>query len=310
MAAMAGTRVRAVDVALMALGVVGVSLSGPLIAAMVTVPALAIAFWRMAIATMVTIPMVTTPMGTTHRRAVRDMTASDLRLVALAGLALAAHFALWVTSLKLTSVASSTALVCLQAGWVVLFTWMGGQRPDRRTAVGLFICLAGVLVVTGVDFSVSPRALLGDLLALLGGAGSALYMIVGGSVRQRTNTTVYTLLCYGVCSVVLLAACLVFSVPLAGYAGNDWVQLAALAVGSQLLGHSVFNHLLVRVSPTVVSMVILLEVPGAALLAGVFLDQTPPVGVYVGLVVLLCGLSVVTAVRRETPATTPPDGAG
>jgi drug/metabolite transporter (DMT)-like permease len=305
MAAMAGLRVRAVDVALMALGVVGVSLSGPLIAAMVTVPAIAIAFWRMAIAT-----LVTTPMGTTHRRAVREMTPSDLRLIVLSGLALAAHFALWVSSLKLTSVASSTALVCLQAGWVVLFTWMGGQRPDRRTAVGLLICLAGVLVVTGVDFSVSPRALLGDLLGLLGGAGSAAYMIVGGSVRQRTNTTVYTLLCYGVCSVVLLAACLVFSVPLAGYAGDDWVQLAALAVGSQLLGHSVFNHLLVRVSPTVVSMVILLEVPGAALLAGVFLDQTPPLGVYAGLVVLLCGLAVVTAVRRETPVAAPPERAG
>ena len=302
---MAGLRVRAVDVALMALGVVGVSLSGPLIAAMVTVPAIAIAFWRMAIAT-----LVTTPMGTTHRRAVREMTPSDLRLIVLSGLALAAHFALWVSSLKLTSVASSTALVCLQAGWVVLFTWMGGQRPDRRTTVGLLICLAGVLVVTGVDFSVSPEDLLGDLLALLGGAGSAAYMIVGGSVRQRTNTTVYTLLCYGVCSVVLLAACLVFSVPLAGYAGDDWVQLAALAVGSQLLGHSVFNHLLVRVSPTVVSMVILLEVPGAALLAGVFLDQTPPAGVYVGLVVLLCGLAVVTAVRREVPAAAPRDRAG
>lgn len=302
---MAGVRVRAVDVALMAVGVVGVSLSGPLIAAMVSVPALAIAFWRMAIAT-----LVTTPMGTTHRRAVRDITAPDLWLIMLAGVALAAHFALWVSSLKLTSVASSTALVCLQAGWVVLFTWMGGQRPDRRTAVGLVICLAGVLVVTGVDFAVSPEALLGDLLGLLGGAGSALYMIVGGRVRQRTNTTVYTLLCYGVCSVVLLAACLVFSVPLAGYAANDWVQLAALAVGSQLLGHSVFNHLLVRVSATVVSMVILLEVPGAALLAGVFLGQTPPVGVYVGLVVLVCGLAVVTAVRREAPAAAPTDRAG
>jgi drug/metabolite transporter (DMT)-like permease len=306
MAAMAGVRVRALDVALMALGVVGVSLSGPLIAAMVTVPAVAIAFWRMAIAT-----LVTSPMGTSHRRAVAEMTASDLRLIALAGVALAAHFALWVSSLKLTSVASATALVCLQAGWVVLFTWMGGQRPDRRTAVGLVVCLVGVLVVTGVDFTVSPTALLGDLLGLLGGAGSALYMIVGGSVRQRTNTTVYTLLCYGVCSVVLLAACLVFSVPLAGYAGNDWVQLAALAVGSQLLGHSVFNHLLVRVSPTVVSMVILLEVPGAALLAGLFLpNQTPPAGVYVGLVVLLCGLAVVTAVRREAPVAAPPERAG
>jgi len=302
MARMTPLRVHVADVALMVVGVVGVSMSGPLIAAMASVPALAIAFWRMAIAT-----VVTAPMGTAHRTALRRVSASDLWLTAVAALALAAHFALWVTSLKLTSVASATALVCLQAGWVVLFAWMGGTRPDRRTAAGLVVCFAGVLVVTGVDFTVSPEDLLGDLLALLGGVGSAVYMIVGGRVRQRTNNTVYTLLCYGMCSLLLGAVCLAGAVPLAGFTPDDWAQLLALAVASQLLGHTVFNHLLATISPTVVSLVILLEVPGAALLAGLFLNQTPPVGVYVGLAVLLCGLAVVTAVRREVPAAAPPD---
>jgi drug/metabolite transporter (DMT)-like permease len=303
MTAMTRLRVHAADVALMTVGVIGVSMSGPLIAAMASVPALAIAFWRMAIAT-----VVTAPMGTAHRQALRQISAADLRMTAVAAVALAAHFALWVTSLKLTSVASSTALVCLQAGWVVLFSWMAGVRPSRRTGVGLVVCLAGVLVVTGVDFSVSPENLLGDLLALLGGMGSAVYMIVGGRVRQRTNTTVYTLLCYGMCSVMLVVLCLAGSVPLVGFTADDWAQLVALAVAAQLLGHSVFNHLLATVSPTVVSMVILLEVPGAALLAGLFLpNQTPPLGVYVGLAVLLVGLAVVTAARREVPAAAPPD---
>lgn len=295
-------RVHAVDVALMAVGVLGVSLSGPLIAAMASVPALAIAFWRMAIAT-----VMTGPVAAPHGQAVRGISGRDVRLIAVAAVALAAHFGLWVTSLKLTSVASATALVCLQAGWVVLFSWMGGARPDRRTGAGLLICLAGVLVVTGVDFSVSREALLGDLLALLGGAGSAVYMIVGGRVRQRMNTAVYTMLCYGMCSSMLLVVCLVGAVPLVGFAADDWGQLVVLAVASQILGHSVFNHLLATVSPTVVSLVILLEVPGAALLAGLFLGQAPPAGVYVGLVVLLCGLAVVTAVRRDVPATAPPD---
>jgi drug/metabolite transporter (DMT)-like permease len=141
----------------------------------------------------------------------------------------------------------------------------------------------------------------------VGGIGSAVYMILGGRVRQRTDTTVYTLLCYAACAAALLAACLAGSVPLGGYAAVDWVRLAALAVASQLFGHSVFNHLLATVSPTVVSLAILLEVPGAALLAGVFLGQSPPAGVYVGLVVLLVGLAVVTAVRRDVPTTVPPD---
>jgi drug/metabolite transporter (DMT)-like permease len=50
-------------------------------------------------------------------------------------------------------------------------------------------------------------------------------------------------------------------------------------------------------SPTLISLLLLLEVPGAALLAGVFLDQSPAVGVYVGLGLILAGLVIVT-VRR------------
>lgn len=300
---MTGVRLRAVDVALMAVGVLGVSLAGPLIASMAAVPALAIAFWRTAIATTMIAPMA----GATRRTEIRAVSRADLWLTTLAGLALAAHFAAWVTSLKLTSVASSTALVCLQAGWVVLFTWLGGQRPDRRTAIGLVVCLVGVLVVTGVDFTLSTQALVGDLLALAGGIGSAVYMMIGGRVRQRIDTTVYTLLCYAACSVALVVACLVWRVPLAGYASEDWARLVALAVASQLLGHSVFNHLLATVSPTIVSLVILLEVPGAALLAGLFLDESLPAGTYLGLVVLLAGLATVVVVRREVPTTAPPD---
>jgi drug/metabolite transporter (DMT)-like permease len=47
--------------------------------------------------------------------------------------------------------------------------------------------------------------------------------------------------------------------------------------------------------------VLLLEVPGAALLAAVFLGQAPPWGVYAGLVLILVGLAVVVS-ARHTPA--------
>jgi drug/metabolite transporter (DMT)-like permease len=77
-----------------------------------------------------------------------------------------------------------------------------------------------------------------------------------------------------------------------------WLLLAAVTVCAQLLGHSLFNHLLAVMSPTVISLVLLLEVPGAALLAAVFLGQAPPAGVYVGLLLVLVGLAVVVRARR------------
>jgi len=69
-------------------------------------------------------------------------------------------------------------------------------------------------------------------------------------------------------------------------------------VCAQLVGHTAFNHLLATMSPLLVSMIILLEIPGAALLAAVFLGETLPAGTYAGLALILAGLAVVVMGQR------------
>jgi hypothetical protein len=46
-------------------------------------------------------------------------------------------------------------------------------------------------------------------------------------------------------------------------------------------------------------MIILLEIPGAALLAAVFLHETLPAGTYAGLALILGGLAVVVTGQRS-----------
>ena len=275
-------------------GVAGVSASGPLMAA-TAAPALAIAFWRNAFATVLLVPTA----AATRRTELRGIDRRELRLLGVAALALAAHFATWVVSLKLTSVASATALVCLMAGWVVLITWLRGEAVTRAVVMGLAVSFAGVLVVTGVDTRVSTEALIGDLLAFAGGFFGAVYTITGEQARKTLSTTTYTTVCYGLCAVILLLVCVLGRQDLVGYSDRSWLALVAVTVCAQLLGHSVFNHLLATMSPTVVSLVILLEVPGAAVLAAAFLGQSPPLGVYLGLALILSGLVVVVATRRR-----------
>jgi drug/metabolite transporter (DMT)-like permease len=154
-----------------------------------------------------------------------------------------------------------------------------------------------------VDFTVSTDALVGDLLALLGGVFSAVYVIIGGRVRETVSTTTYTLVCYTASAGVLLVAGVLGQVQLVGFSARDWGVILAVTLAAQLLGHSVFNHLLATMSPTIVSMAILLEVPGAALLAAVFLGQAPPVAVYGGLTLILGGLAIV--VRSRSADTVP-----
>ena len=280
------------DLALMAVGLTAVSTSGPLMAAIVA-PALAVAMWRNALALVAITPVALL----TRLDELRGLTTRERRWALGAGVLLAGHFATWVPSLRFTSVASATAIVCTQPVWVALIARASGHDVPRRTWVGITIALVAVVVLTGVDFSLDPRALWGDLLALLGGVFAAFYTVAGGEVRRSVSTTSYTLVCYATAGAVLLAVCLAAGIELVGYSGRTWLQLLALTIGAQLLGHSVFNLVLRTTSPTVVSLVLLLEVPGAAVIAAVFLGQVPPLAALPAALLLLLGLGIVVSGR-------------
>lgn len=310
------------DGLLLTVAVAGVSLSGPLIAA-TAAPALAIAFWRNALAVAGLAPVVLL-----RRRLRAELAGLSRRSVLLsgaAGVALAAHFGLWLPSLELTSVASSVALATTTPLWTALLLRLLGHRPARRVWLGIAVACAGVLLLTGVDLSVSARALAGDALALGGGMAAAGYVLLGAEVRRTTSTTVYTLVCYGVTSAVLLATCLVAGLGAGGlggdYTAETWLKLLALTAASQLLGHSLLNRVVRGLGPSVTSTSLLLEIPGAALLAALWLGQWPEAAAYPALAVILAGLALVIRGERApgapaaerpppSPAASPPGGAG
>src|SRR5262249_26602596 len=133
-------------------GVVAVSSSGALIV-YAAAPALAIAFWRNALATGVLAPVAVA------RREIHGRQWPS----ALAGLALAAHFGTWVPSVKLTNIATATALVCTQPIWAGLISAARGARIGRWVWAGMLIAVAGAVIATGGHFrSGGGREVLGD----------------------------------------------------------------------------------------------------------------------------------------------------
>ncbi len=282
-----------VDLLLLGVAIAGVSLSAPLIAA-TAAPALAIAFWRNAMAVGVIGPVVLLR----HRRELLAIQRRTLLLAVAAGALLALHFGLWVPSLGMTSVASSTALVTTTPVWTTVLLYLGGHRPPTMVWVGIAVAFLGVLVLTGVDLSMSTRALAGDALALAGGMAVAGYVVLGARVRRTVGTWAYTLVCYSTTAVLLLAVCLGYRQDLAGYSGTTWFKLVLLTVAAQLLGHSLLNRVVRSLGPSITTTAILLETPCAALIAAVWLGQTPPVAACPALALILVGLALVIRADR------------
>jgi drug/metabolite transporter (DMT)-like permease len=139
-----------------AIGVLAVSTSGPLIA-FAAAPALAIAFWRNALA----LPLLVPVAALRRRGELRALVGASRReglYCALAGLALAAHLMTWVPSTKLTSVATATALVATQPVWVGLIAVALGRRLSTWTWLGIGVAVTGAISLTGADVGTSGTA--------------------------------------------------------------------------------------------------------------------------------------------------------
>jgi drug/metabolite transporter (DMT)-like permease len=290
---------------LLVLGVSGISFSAPIVVA-VTVPALAVAFWRNAFGALVSAPYVAVRaraewLGLFRGDRTRLLTALG------AGVALAVHFSFWIPSLRMTTVTASTALVTTTPIWTVALSRLRGQLVPRGVVLGVALAMVGVLVVTGVDAGRSDRAFAGDLIALLGGMAGAVYVVAGESARRTMSTATYTLTAYTTCAVLLLLVCLVGRQPVAGagYGPRTWGLLLLLTLCAQLIGHTLINRTLAAAGATTVSLAILLEVPGAALVAWVWLGQRPPVLILPGAALVLTGIALVVLTRRAQGAPPP-----
>jgi drug/metabolite transporter (DMT)-like permease len=288
------------DLTLLIVAAAAVSTSAPLVR-LAAAPTLAIAFWR----NLLSLPVVGAVSGVQVTRDGLNLDRRARQLSIVAGVVLALHFASWIPSVSFTSVASSVALVSTMPIWSAVMDRMRGEAVPGRVWLGIATAMAGVVLLTGVDVSVSARALFGDLLALAGGILAALYVQVGAEVRRTVSTSLYATICYSAAAAVLLGICLVSGQALGGYSAGTWLAIVAMVVGPQLLGHTVFNHVLRTTGPTVVSIMVLLEIVGATFLAWVLFDEVPPLLVYPATALIIGGVIVVLLTNRRSVADAP-----
>jgi drug/metabolite transporter (DMT)-like permease len=275
------------------LGVTSVSFAAVFIR-LCQAPALAVAFYRMALAALVLVPLMARG-GWAQLTGLRGVL---LRRAVLAGLFLGLHMGTWVTSLYFTSVASSMILVSTQMIFAVLLSHFGiKEKVSRVVLLAVSIALLGSLIIGGGDLRVGRQTLVGDGLALAGGLLAALYMIIGRKVRQELPLLPYIFLAYSTAAVLLGIGCLVFRTEMSGYPGQTYLWLVLLALVPTHLGHTLFNWALKYLPAYVIGVSLLGEPIGATTLAYIVFGEAPPALTFLGGILVLTGVYMV--IREE-----------
>ena len=283
------------------LALLGISLSGPLVRLSGAHP-IAIAAWRLAFALVV---IAAALLVTGEWRQWRRLSPRELGIAVGAGTMLAFHFWSWNASVALTSVAASVVLVNTQPVVVALLSvfWLR-EAPNRRQWIGIAVAMVGALVVAAPDLVVAeptsahPRALLGDVLALIGALTAAIYFVAGRRLRGTLDLWSYVGLVYGSCLVALLALAALTRAPLTPQPPRELAIFAGLAIGPMLLGHTGLNWALKRSPAYVVNLTLLGEPVGATLIAAFLpgIREVPAPMTFVGGAIVLVGI-LLTARR-------------
>jgi drug/metabolite transporter (DMT)-like permease len=221
------------------------------------------------------------------------------RYAAAAGLCLALHFALWITSLSYTSIAASTALVTTTPVWIALLSrfWFG-EKLSKMSIAGITIALAGGMAIAvgsaGAE-SASSSKLLGDFLALAGSWAVSLYLLLGREAQRRgLGIGGYIAIAYTVSAIVLLPLPLAFGTSYIGYPHIVYFYILLTAALPQLVGHTILNWAVMQISPTLVTLAILFEPVAASFLGYLLFREVPAPAVLAGAAILLFGVATAT----------------
>lgn len=254
-------------------------------------PAAITALYRLLFTLLLLLPVAL--LNRDRRNEFRALNRKQWGLSIASGILLAIHYILWFESLNYTSVASSTVIVTLQPLFSILLGFFFlKERQNKVSLVGCVVAILGSCVIGYGDFQTGAQALLGDLLALLAAAFISIYFFIGQLIRKDTSASVYSVLGYSGSVIFLALYALCKHDAFFAYSGTTWKCFFGLALVSTVLGQFVFNLLLKWVPATTISMSILGEPVGTCILAFFILQETIGLQQGVGMVVILCGLTL------------------
>lgn len=256
-----------------------------------------IAMYRLYLTNLLMLPLIWK-----YRKELFSLTPKQWGGLVLSGILLGLHFLLWMSSLRLTTVASSTVILTLEPILVMIGSFfLFGAKINRAMLAGMILALIGSIAIGSGDFKLSGTALHGDILSLLGTVAVAGHMLVGKQLVSTMSSFVYNFLVFFIAATTLAGYNAVQGFAFTGYAPKEWGIFLLLAIVPTLFGHYLFNWLMKFISAASVSMAVLGEPVFASLLAWLLLKESMTGIQLVAGVAILCGVWIFIRYGKEAP---------
>ena len=251
-------------------------------------PALVISAYRMLFTSL----MLLIPVIINNRYEFKKITKREYILCTVSGIFLALHFASWISSIKMTTVANSTILVSCSPIFVALANYfITKEKLGRKMAIGISMSLAGTIIIAmGSSGEKSSNMMLGNILAFLGAVFVAGYFVIGGIARKNLSAGVYVFIVYSVSTAVLFIMCIISKTPIYPYSPKEFLLFIALAFFCSILGHTVYNYMVKYVSSTMISVSTLSEPIFASVLALLIFREIPSIYTLIGGIIIIAGI--------------------
>jgi drug/metabolite transporter (DMT)-like permease len=210
------------------------------------------------------------------------------------------HFATWISSLDYTSVANSVVLVNTNPLWVGLLTPLIARERIKRAAVlSIIISVIGGVIIGLGDFTAEKQALWGDGLALIGSICAAIYLLLGRNLRRKLSLLPYIFVCYGSAALILWAIVILLNLPVTGFSTETVTAFWAMALISQLIGHTCYNWALKWFSASLIAISLLGEPIGSTILAYILFNEGLTWWKVVGGIIILCAIYIAASTENK-----------
>lgn len=277
-------------------GMFAISTSAILIRHSVSEP-LVIGTYRQAFATFIFLPFLISDKA----QEIRSQSYTTIMEMSLTGILLGAHFSFFITSVKETSVAASVLLATCHVVYVAILGWVFfGEALSKKAILGTSVALFGILILFGGDLLDNPGNFRGNIFAFISGILAGLYYLSGRKLRKTISLPTYAFVVYFFSFLTMYVIVLFQNLKYTNMPMAEIQLFLLMALIPTLLGHTMQNWALGYLPAYVVSISLLAEPIGSGLLAWLFFQEIPSLGVIFGGVVVIFGLYIVILAEEST----------